>query len=93
MRRASRTGIGAAAAKRWTVPGRVGSTGGAAVLGSGGLYVAGPLPTGEDAAPGTGGVRGLDVAVDRGLATGGKEVRRETMKTRGAPRDSVTRGA
>ncbi|MGZ9929099.1 hypothetical protein ACXNSR_04335 [Streptomyces sp. NC-S4] len=38
-------------------------------------------------------LEGFDVAVDRVFVQGGKEVRRETMKTRCTPRDHVTCGA
>ncbi|MGP3683868.1 VanW family protein [Streptomyces sp. IBSNAI002] len=38
-------------------------------------------------------LEGFDVAVDRVFVQGGKEVKRETMKTRYTPRDTVTCGA
>ncbi|MFD3471361.1 hypothetical protein ACFWWM_34420 [Streptomyces sp. NPDC058682] len=38
-------------------------------------------------------LEGFDVAVDRVFVRGGKEVGRETMKTRHTPRDRVTCGA
>ncbi|MFE1869861.1 hypothetical protein ACFW9N_03025 [Streptomyces sp. NPDC059496] len=38
-------------------------------------------------------LEGFDVAVDRAFVQGGKEVGRETMKTRYTPRDRVTCGA
>ncbi|MCY0919160.1 MULTISPECIES: hypothetical protein [unclassified Streptomyces] len=53
MRRASRTDPGTADGKRWTAPVFAGVAGGVAVLGFGGLYVAGLLLTGSDIAAGT----------------------------------------
>ncbi|WP_327130895.1 hypothetical protein [Streptomyces sp. NBC_01343] len=179
MRRGSRTKTGAggadraACARRWSAPAVAGADGGAAALGSGGLYAAGLLLAGEEIASGTK-VRGIDiggrtgqevregtvtfekgkakpvppvtrpvetklrldgsgrvtiaeevrapqgprthvkqpatrtdtgpecepqsplegfgVAVDRVFVQGGQEVKRETMKTRYTPRDSVTCG-
>ncbi|MEU9234836.1 VanW family protein [Streptomyces subrutilus] len=46
-------------------------------------------PTCEPQSP----LEGFDVAVDRVFVQGGKEVNRETMKTRYTPRDTVTCGA
>ncbi|MFD9357098.1 VanW family protein [Streptomyces sp. NPDC060031] len=60
MRPPSRSDSRAATGKRWTVPVVVGVTGGAAVLGFGGMYVAGLLLAGEDVATGTK-VRGVDI--------------------------------
>ncbi|MGW6839363.1 VanW family protein [Streptomyces sp. NPDC054949] len=60
MRRASRTDTGTADGMRWTAPVVAGVAGGVAVLGFGGLYVAGLLLTGSDIAAGTK-VRGVDL--------------------------------
>ncbi|MEU9800268.1 VanW family protein [Streptomyces sp. NPDC051000] len=60
MRRASRTDTGTADGKRWTPSVVAGVAGGVAVLGFGGLYVAGLLLTGSDIAEGTK-VRGVDL--------------------------------
>ncbi|WP_329388966.1 hypothetical protein OG625_34915 [Streptomyces sp. NBC_01351] len=51
MRRAAHAGTRRNTGKRWSVPGLVGMAGGAAVLGFGGLYAAGPLLAGDDVAP------------------------------------------
>ncbi|MFI1151455.1 hypothetical protein [Streptomyces sp. NPDC020817] len=66
MRRGSRTATGvggadrAAPARRWSAPAVAGAAGGAAALGFGGLYAAGPLPAGEEIASVTK-VRGIGI--------------------------------